>query len=140
MRLIVYDTEVFCEDCLVVLKDMETGKYTAVHNDNEELKQCISEDNIYVGFNSEHYDQFIIKAICCRFTPQEVKQANDYLIGGGQGWEYPPLRDFFFKFNNVDIKDDMLKRSKCGWWTLTNQCVMCITSAPYDLLYGRDGK
>lgn len=107
MRLIVYDVEVFCEDWLVVLKDMETGKYTAVHNDNEELKQCISEDNIYVGFNSKHYDQFIIKAICCGFTPQEVKQANDYLIGGGQGWEYPPLRDFFFKFNNVDIKDDM---------------------------------
>lgn len=86
---------------------METSKYTVVHNDNEELKQCISEDNIYVGFNSKHYDQFIIKAICCGFTPQEVKQANDYLIGGGQGWEYPPLRDFFFKFNNVDIKDDM---------------------------------
>lgn len=107
MRLIVYDVEVFCEDWLVVLKDMESGKYTVVHNDNEVLKQCISEDNIYVGFNSKHYDQFIIKAICCGFTPQEVKQANDYLIGGGQGWEYPPLRDFFFKFNNVDIKDDM---------------------------------
>ena len=27
MRLIVYDTEVFCEDWLVVLKDMETGKH-----------------------------------------------------------------------------------------------------------------
>lgn len=107
MRLIVYDCEVFCEDWLVILKNTETGKYTAVHNDNEELKQCISEDNIYVGFNSKHYDQFIIKAICCGFTPQEVKQTNDFLIGGGQGWEYPPLRDFFFKFNNVDIKDDM---------------------------------
>lgn len=107
MRLIVYDVEVFCKDWLVVLKDMETGKYTVVHNDNEELKQCIAEENIYVGFNSKHYDQFIIKAICCGFTPQEVKQANDYLIGGGQGWEYPPLRDFFFRFNNVDIKDDM---------------------------------
>ena len=107
MRLIVYDVEVFCEDWLVVLKDMETGKYTVVHNDNEELKQCIAEENIYVGFNSKHYDQFIIKAIYCGFTPQEVKQANDYLIGGGQGWEYPPLRDFFFHFNNVDIKDDM---------------------------------
>ena len=107
MRLIVYDVEVFCEDWLVVLKDIETGKYTVVHNDNEELKQCIAEENIYVGFNSKHYDQFIIKVICCGFTPQEVKQANDYLIGGGQGWEYPPLRDFFFKFNNVDIKDDM---------------------------------
>ena len=107
MRLIVYDVEVFCKDWLVIFKDIETGKYTAVHNDNEELKECISEDCIYIGFNSKHYDQFIIKAICCGFTPQEVKQVNDFIIGGGQGWECPMLRDFFFRFNNVDIKDDM---------------------------------
>lgn len=107
MRLIVYDVEVFCEDWLVIFKDMETGKYTAIHNDNEELKQCLSEDSVYIGFNSKHYDQFIIKAICCGFVPQEVKALNDYLIGGGQGWEYPALRDFYFRFNNVDIKDDM---------------------------------
>lgn len=107
MRLIVYDAEVFCEDWLVIFKDIETGKYTCVHNDNEELKECISEDCIYIGFNSKHYDQFIIKAICCGFTPQEVKQVNDFIIGGGQGWECPMLRDFFFRFNNVDIKDDM---------------------------------
>jgi hypothetical protein len=105
--LIVYDVEVFCEDWLVIFKDIETGKYTCVHNDNEELKECISEDCIYIGFNSKHYDQFIIKAICCGFTPQEVKQVNDFIIGGGQGWECPMLRDFFFRFNNVDIKDDM---------------------------------
>lgn len=107
MRLIVYDVEVFCEDWLVIFKDIETGKYTCVHNDNEELKECISEDCIHIGFNSKHYDQFIIKAICCGFTPQEVKQVNDFIIGGGQGWECPMLRDFFFRFNNVDIKDDM---------------------------------
>jgi hypothetical protein len=105
--LIVYDVEVFCEDWLVIFKDIETGKYTCVHNDNEELTECISEDCIYIGFNSKHYDQFIIKAICCGFTPQEVKQVNDFIIGGGQGWECPMLRDFFFRFNNVDIKDDM---------------------------------
>ena len=107
MRLIVYDVEVFCEDWLVIFKDIETGKYTCVHNDNEELKECISEDCIYIGFNSKHYDQFIIKSICCGFTPQEIKQVNDFIIGGGQGWECPMLRDFFFRFNNVDIKDDM---------------------------------
>lgn len=107
MRLIVYDVEVFCEDWLVIFKDIETGKYTCVHNDNEELKEYISEDCIYIGFNSKHYDQFIIKAICCGFTPQEVKQVNDFIIGGGQGWDCPMLRDFFFRFNNVDIKDDM---------------------------------
>lgn len=107
MRLIVYDVEVFCEDWLVIFKDIKTGKYTCVHNDNEELKECISEDCIYIGFNSKHYDQFIIKAICCGFTPQEVKQVNDFIIGGGQGWECPMLRDQYFRFNNVDIKDDM---------------------------------
>ena len=107
MRLIVYDAECFAYDWIVVFKDIETGRYTVVHNDNEELKQCISEDAVYVGFNSKHYDSYIIKAICCGFVPQEVKAVNDYLIGGGQGREYPPLRDFFFRFNNVDIKDDM---------------------------------
>lgn len=107
MQLITYDCEVFSDDWLVVLKDLETGRYTAVHNDNEELKQCVFEDCVYVGFNSKHYDQFIIKAICCGFSPQEVKQVNDFLIGGGQGWECPMLRDQYFRFNNVDIKDDM---------------------------------
>ena len=107
LRLIVYDCEVFCEDWLVIFKDIETGQYTVIHNDTEEMKQCISEDCIYVGFNSKHYDQFIIKAICCGFTPQEVKQVNDFIIGGGQGWECPMLRDHYFRFNNVDIKDDM---------------------------------
>ena len=36
-----------------------------------------------------------------------MKAVNDYIIGGGQGWECPMLRDQFFRFNNVDIKDDM---------------------------------
>lgn len=107
MKLVVYDVEVFYEDWLVVFKDAETGTYTIIHNDNEELKQSLSEESVYIGFNSKHYDQFIIKAICCGFIPQEIKALNDYLIGGGQGWEYPTLRDFFFRFNNVDIKDDM---------------------------------
>lgn len=107
MRLIAYDVECFSHDWLVVFKDIKTGKYTVVHNDNEELKECINDDTVYVSFNGKHYDQFIIKAICCGFTPQEVKQVNDFIIGGGQGWECPMLRDQYFRFNNVDIKDDM---------------------------------
>ena len=70
---------------------------------------ALSDDCIYVGFNSKHYDQFIIKAIVAGFTPQEIKQVNDYIIGGGQGWDCPMLKDFYFAFSNVDIKDDMQK-------------------------------
>ena len=107
MRIITYDCEVFAYDWVVVFKDKETGTYTVIHNDNEALKMSLSEEAIYVGFNSKHYDQFIIKAIAAGFTPAEIKWVNDYIISGGQGWEYPALRDIYFSFQNVDIRDDM---------------------------------
>ena len=107
MRIITYDVECFKCDWIVIFKDKETGTYTVIHNDNEALKMSLSEDAIYIGFNSKHYDQFIIKAIAAGFTPTEIKQVNDYIIGGGQGWEYPALRDIYFSFQNVDIRDDM---------------------------------
>ena len=81
MRLIVYDVEVFAFDWIVVFKDVETGTHTVIHNDSEALRECLSDDGIYVGFNSKHYDQFIIKAAANDFTPQEIKQLNNFLIG-----------------------------------------------------------
>ena len=71
------------------------------------LKACISDDNVYCGFNSKGYDQYIIKAICAGFIPEEVKQVNDWIIAGNQGWECPLLSGVRFWFNNIDIKDDM---------------------------------
>lgn len=107
MRLVIYDCEVFTYDWLVTFKDKETGQRMRIWNDNEALKMALSDDCIYVGFNSKHYDQFIVKAIAADFTPQEIKKVNDFIIGGGQGWDCPLLKDFYFAFNNVDIKDDM---------------------------------
>lgn len=107
MRIITYDFEDFSHDWLVVFKDKETGQYTVIHNDNEALKMVLDDDCIYVGFNSKHYDQYIMKAVAYGYSPEEVKQVNDFIIGGGQGWECPLLNGFYFTFNNVDIKDDM---------------------------------
>lgn len=107
MRLLTYDCEVFAYDWLVVFKDKETGIYTCIWNDNEALKMALDDEGVYVSFNGKHYDQFIIKAIAAGFTPQEIKQVNDYIIKGNQGWNCPLLKDFYFAFNNVDIKDDM---------------------------------
>ena len=109
MRLITYDCEVFAHDWIVVFKDKETGIFTVIHNDNEALRSCINEDSVYIGFNSKHYDQYIIKGICADFSPQELKRLNDYIIAGNQGWQYPLLSGFFFSFNNVDIRDDTQK-------------------------------
>ena len=110
MRWFTYDAEVFAHDWLVVLKDRDTGIKYAYHNDNEGIKEFIlgiEPDAIFCGFNTKHYDQYIIKAICAGFSPEEVKLVNDWIIGGGQGWQCPLLGGVFFSFNNVDITDDM---------------------------------
>lgn len=78
MRLISYDCEVFAYDWLVTLKDKETGVYTCIWNDNEALKMALSDDCIYVGFNSKHYDQYIIKAIAAGFAPEEIKKVKRF--------------------------------------------------------------
>ena len=102
-----YDCEVFAHNFIVVFKNKNTGEYAVFHNDNEGVRAFISDDAIYCGFNTKHYDQYIIKAICEGFSPEEVKQVNDWIIGGGQGWECPLLNRVFYRFNNVDIMDDM---------------------------------
>ena len=107
MNWYTYDVEVFKYDFIVVFKNKKTGKHFVFHNDNLGVKEFISEDAIYCGFNSKNYDQYIIKAICAGFSPEEVKQVNDWIIGGGQGWQCPLLDGVFFRFNNVDIMDDM---------------------------------
>jgi hypothetical protein len=107
MRLVTYDCEVFAHDWIVVFKDYETKHFTVIHNDNAALRACIDDDTVYCGFNSKGYDQYIIKAICAGFSPEEIKQVNDWIIAGNQGWECPLLSGVRFWFNNVDIKDDM---------------------------------
>ena len=107
MRWFTYDCEVFSHDFIVVFKDKETGTYITFHNDNEGVRSFISDEAIYCGFNTKHFDSYIIKAICAGFSPEEVKQVNDWIIGGGQGWQCPLLNGVYFRFNNVDIKDDV---------------------------------
>ena len=109
MRIVTYDCEVFAFDWLVVFKDKESGSYTVIHNDNETLQECMRDDVIYVSFNGKHYDSYIIKAICCGFSPQEVKAVNDFIIGGGQGWECPLSETIFPLQQRRTSKDDVTR-------------------------------
>ena len=107
MKWYTYDVEVFAHDFIIGFKDRETGIYTHFHNTNENLKEFMYNDAIYCGFNSKSYDQYIIKAVVAGFSPEEVKQVNDWIIAGHQGWQCPLLDGVYFKFNNIDIKNDV---------------------------------
>ena len=82
MRFIVVDTEVFAYDNVTVFKDVDTASRSIYHNDNDGVREYFdnNKDAIYVGANIKHYDQFILKSMACDFSPEEVKQLNDYII------------------------------------------------------------
>ncbi|RXM68376.1 hypothetical protein [Clostridium tetani] len=77
--MLFYDFEIFKHDWLVVIKDIDTKKTHTIVNDREELNNFYeaNKDNIWCGYNSRSYDQWILKAIIAGFNPKEL---NDHII------------------------------------------------------------
>lgn len=89
--MLFYDFEVFKEDWLVVIMDMINQKEVIIVNDEQKLESFHAENRnqIWVGYNNNHYDQYIMKAILCGFDPKRV---NDYIIEKGNlGWKFSGL-------------------------------------------------
>lgn len=86
--MIFYDFEVFKFDWLVVFKDVDKKEKTIIVNDSELLKNFYEENknNIFIGYNSRSYDQYIFKAILCGLDPYDLSK---FIIEEGhKGWEY----------------------------------------------------
>lgn len=96
------DFEVFKEDWLVVVIDMDAKKETVIINDANKLEKFHKEhiNDIWTGFNSLHYDQYILKGILCGFDPKRI---NDFIIAkGNPGWKFSSmLRNI--PLNNYDV-------------------------------------
>ena len=97
--MIFYDFEVFQEDWLVVLIDPSKKQTTEIVNDSEQLQRFYNENknDIWVGFNSRHYDQYILKGILLGFDPKKI---NDWImVKRKKGWQYSSL------FQNIQLND-----------------------------------
>lgn len=91
ITILFYDFEVFKYDWLVVAIDMTSKQKHVIINDKKALEELYKEkvSDIWVGFNSRNYDQWILKAILFGFNPKEV---NDFIIVKGQpGWKFSSL-------------------------------------------------
>lgn len=100
--MIFYDFEVFKHDWLVVILDMDAQEEHVIINDPDQLKAFYEahKDDIWCGYNSRNYDQFILRAILLDFDPKEV---NDWIIVKDKsGWMFSNL---FWKIslNNYDV-------------------------------------
>lgn len=108
MKALIYDFEVFCEDWLVVISDTESKEIEVIHNDNYALKKVMLQSNvIFGGFNNHHYDDWIAQYILLGAKPHEVKQLNDFIIDGNNGWEFIPLKGYPREFKSFDLRDDL---------------------------------
>ena len=88
-RLWGYDFEVTAYDWLLVLKHYRTRERVVFHNAiPNDVQNFIDKYNpIMMGYNNNGYDKYILKAILNGYTPEELKEVNDHIIGGGNGWE-----------------------------------------------------
>lgn len=108
MRIIVVDIEVFKYDWIAIFLDTTTGEWAVFHNDNQGVRDYMSQsDVVFCGYNNKHYDNAVLKAICCGADPTLVKQINDFIIVEDRpSWEHWFLRQNRFWFDSFDLMDD----------------------------------
>lgn len=125
-----YDFEVFEQDWLVVIINIYDQSETVIVNDKQKLEEYYEahKNEIWVGYNVNHYDQYIMKAILCGFNPKTV---NDWIIRENkQGWQYSSL------FRKIQMYNfDIMYRNDRGLKSLEGFMGNNIkeTSVPFDL-------
>ena len=111
--MIFYDFEVFKYDWLAVFVDMVKKSVHVIINNPKELRQLYEANinNIWVGYNNRHYDQYIMKAILLGLDPKKV---NDHIIvDKKEGWQFSRA------FNKVHmINYDVMPNPPVGLKTL----------------------
>ena len=128
--LIFYDFEVFKYDWLVVFIDPYEEKYTTIVDDPEQLELFYTDhqNDIFVGYNSKNYDQYILKGILCCFNPYKI---SDFIINKkNPGWQYSGLlhKIQILNYDIAYMSDGGLKSLEAF---LGND--ICESSVPFDI-------
>ena len=135
MKIHIYDIEVYKYDWIVVAKNVETKTYTVIHNDNYKLKEFLSSEDIVLGgFNNKHYDDWVILTMLLGGSNVEVKKHNDFIINGGNAWEFPFVSFKKRPFKSFDLRDDIVDKGislKAIEGNLKMPIIEC--SIPFDL-------
>lgn len=124
-----YDFEVFKHDWMVVIINPQEQLTTTIVNDKQKLAEYHNrhKSQIWVGYNSRNYDQYILKAILLGFDPKEV---NDWIIRDGRkGWEFSSTFNQIQLFN-YDCMDKFRSLKQLEGFMGNN---IKETSVPFDI-------
>ena len=130
MIMLFYDFEVFKYDWMVVINDTDTKDSVVIINDRQKLIDFHAKNinNIWIGYNSRNYDQWVLKAIVCGFEPQEM---NSWIIEKGRhGYQFSKqLQDIKLINYDTQIRLDRSLKQLEGFMG----CDIQESSVPFDI-------
>ena len=102
MRKIFYDFEVFKYNWLVVIMDYDSKKGKVIVDDVEMLRKYYNhfKEDIWIGYNSRAYDQYILKGILLGLDPSYI---NEQIIVKGKKGHEVVNQSWKIPLNNFDI-------------------------------------
>ncbi|MED4061687.1 hypothetical protein [Priestia megaterium] len=127
--LIFYDAEVFKYDWMFVLIDPFNRTEDIIVNDTERFEAFYNEhkNDIWIGYNSRNYDQFIVKGILCGFNPYDI--SNHIIKKKKNGYQFSRLLNNFQLYNyDVAYKFNSLKQCEGFMGNDIRE-----TSVPFDI-------
>lgn len=101
--MIFYDFEVFAHNWLVVFNNVTTKTEEIIIDDSEKLLEFYekNKNEIWVGYNSKYYDQYILKGILLGMDPKKIN--DEIIVHNKKGWEISS--DFNkIKLFNYDVR------------------------------------
>lgn len=136
MTIFIYDIEVFSDDWIVVFRDPESeNNHIVIHNDNYHLREFLNQPDIVLGgFNNKHYDDWIVMTMFLGGSNVEVKRHNDFIIDGGNGWEFPFVQFQKKQFKSFDLRDDIADKGLSLKAIEGNMCLPIVESSiPFNI-------
>ncbi len=88
IKILFYDFEVFKHDWLVCIMDTDTKSTHVIVNDRDELITFYNDhkDDIWCGYNSRRYDQYILKGLLLGMDPYNI--SSHIIQERKPGWQY----------------------------------------------------
>lgn len=109
--MIIFDFEVFKYDWLVVFYDTTDNNLIGIVNDVDQLNDYIKKNQrkLYVGFNTKHYDDLILKGLLLGESPKYI---SDKIIKENKTYKLYQIINFkSIDFYSLDISLDFMRGS-----------------------------
>ena len=93
----------------MVFKYPADHNYKVIINDEDELRKFFEENkkNVFVGYNNNHYDNFILKGILNGMNPYRISK---FIIDEKKnGWQFPNINNIWFY--TLDLMQDIPNNS-----------------------------